>query len=142
MRALPARKAFTLAELLIAVTIVAVLVSFAVPRYQTTMEQAHLNFAASRLRCIATAQRLYHAENDTFAGNLSTLVTAELLTTNLTTDSSNYSFTVDSADTTSFSISASRLSHTVWSGTISITESGTMTGSITNGSRVITPSTS
>ena len=57
MKATKSRKGFTLVELLIAVTIVAVLVSFAVPRYQVTMEQAHLNFAASRLRCIATAQR-------------------------------------------------------------------------------------
>ena len=142
MTASSPQKGFTLAELLIAVTIVAVLVSFAVPRYQVTMEQAHLNFAASRLRCIATAQRLYHAEADTFASDLATLVTAELLTTNLSSDSSNYSFAVDAADSTTFSISATRQTHSVWSGSIAITQSGTLTGSISDGSRVIMPSTS
>jgi len=135
-------RGFSLVELMVALTIMAILAGVAVPRYQVTLEQAHLNFAASRLRCMATAQRLYFAENKTFAPSLATLVGENLLTSNLAQDSDTFTYIVASADDDGFEVTATRTASVAWSGTISIDQTGVMTGVVTNGVRTLEPPTS
>jgi len=72
------RKGFTLLELLIVVIIFGVLAAVAVPQYTKAVERAKCAKAKNALGLIATAQKMYRAENDSFT-LVSDAATAALL---------------------------------------------------------------
>jgi len=132
----PRRRAFTLIELVVAVTIVAIILVLGAARYRNAIEQARANVAAANLRAIWSAQRLYWLDQRTYAGNLNSL--GALIDPSVVTGTPYYSYAVTSADDTSFTVTATRIGSTDWSGTLAMDQTGTMSGTIT-GPITITP---
>ena len=78
------RCGFSLIEVVITMTILAVLVSFTAPSMMRTMEQSHADLAGAGLRMVNTAQRFYWLENRTYATTLQMLVDEGLVDQDLT----------------------------------------------------------
>ena len=70
---------FSLIEVVVTMTILAVLVSFAAPSVIRTIEQSHADLAGAALRSVATAQRFYWVEHRTYATSLQELINEELI---------------------------------------------------------------
>lgn len=60
------KKAFTLTELLIAVFIIAVMASFAIPNYSRAVERSHRRDAETQLTTIWSANQIYRAQNGNY----------------------------------------------------------------------------
>jgi prepilin-type N-terminal cleavage/methylation domain-containing protein len=131
----PEPRGFTLAEICITVMIIAILSAMAAPVYVRSIEQGQLDMAAGTLKNICSAQRVYWLSNKTFADDLGTLKTLDLLDTSIPTvasGTSKYTYAITLADDTVFEASATRVNSTSWSGGIAITESGGISGNITS----------
>ena len=130
----------TLIELTVVMFIMALLASIGVPRFVHSLEQARVDMAATNLRAIWTAQRLYWLEHQTYAPDLNSLYTDPV-------DGENFlaipdpvdptqpyyvcALTADSATATDFQATATRSPSASWSGSLSIGSNGSVTGSIT-----------
>ena len=135
------RRGFTLIEVMIVVALVGIVAAMAIPSFRRVMEQARVDNAASGLRSIYAAQRVYRLDNSTYSGDLTTLTAGGLLDPSLTTSSGSFIYQVTGADTQAFSAAATRVGSDVWSGTLSIDQNGQIKGGITeNGVLSIAPS--
>jgi len=138
-------KGFTLIELTVTVCIIAILAVLVLPTFRSVSEQAKVDIAAAHLTTIWTAQRLYWAENSIFADSLEDLNTAGVLDSSfiaMNDDTDNTPFAYDTYRTgggIKFEATAIRRNSGAWTGTLMITSTGTITGSITNGSTEIIP---
>jgi prepilin-type N-terminal cleavage/methylation domain-containing protein len=130
------RPSFTLIELLVAVTIVAVLMALGAASYRRSAEQARADVAAANLRSIWSAQRIYWLDQRHYAANFSDL--RGLVDPAVTSGTATYSYAIVSADDTTFSVTATRIGSGVWAGTLTIDQTGVLSGTI-NGSSTITP---
>ncbi|MFC1630947.1 type IV pilin protein [Candidatus Omnitrophota bacterium] len=104
-------KGFALHELLIAVIILGILVSLAIPRFVKTFEVARADQARAALRQIASGERVYRSGNGFFYPNPPGAANAAQIQTNLSVmlDEGinwNYSLVTTSAD--NFTATASR----------------------------------
>ncbi len=134
------RSGYTLMEVMVVLTIVAILLSMCVPSYKRTLEQARADIAAANLRAIWSAQRLYWLEYHTYTDNLSLLQSIGLLSPEITQTTNGYSYGMTDADETTFECTASRIDSTYWSGTYSIDQNGEVSGTIAaSGQSAITP---
>ncbi len=124
------RRAFTLVELMIVLTVMAVMMSFAAPTFHKTIIQANADAAASTLRSIWTAQRLYWIENRTYSSDLATLEQAGLVDPTVLSTVNGYTFAVTAASTEGFTISATLTGSAKWSGSLFASEAGNVTGVI------------
>jgi prepilin-type N-terminal cleavage/methylation domain-containing protein len=131
------RRGVSLIEMTVALTIMGILLSFAAPSFTRAVEQSKADVAGGNLRSVWSAQRLYRLDNLAYAPDLPTLVSAGLLDASFPATPGNatppYAFAVGSADNQIFAITATR-SGGVWSGVFSIDQTGTITGTLTNGS--------
>jgi prepilin-type N-terminal cleavage/methylation domain-containing protein len=135
------RRGFTLLELGITIIIVGVLVSFAVPSFSRVTEQGHVDAASQYLRSVWSAERLYWLENKTYTDSLGDLSTLKLIDPKIATGNDGYfNYTITAATSTTFSVTAARNGSGVWSGTLTITQDGAVSGHV-NGSNstVISP---
>jgi type IV pilus assembly protein PilE len=134
-----ARRGFSLVELSVTLTIMGILISFAAPSFTRAVEQSKADVAGANLRAVWSSQRFYRLDNPSYAPDLPTLVAAGLLDGNFPATSGSstppYAFAVASSDNQTFTITATR-SGGVWSGTFSIDQTGTITGTLTYGSEV------
>jgi len=137
----------TLVELTVVMFVMALLASFGVPRFVHSLEQAKVDMAASNLRAIWTAQRLYWLEHQTYAPDLNSLYTDPVDSENFLAmpgpvDPTQPYYTCQmapgSGTATYFQATATRSSSTSWSGNLSIGEglppgltNSVVTGSIT-----------
>ena len=111
--------------------VMGVLLSMGIPRFQQSLEQSRADVAGANLRAIWSAQRLYWLENRTYAPDLPTLLTANLIDPSLTTATVPYTYQVTGAsDNTAFTATATRAGSSSWSGTLTIAADGTFSGSI------------
>lgn len=124
------RSGFSLIEVVVVITVIAVLIAFAAPTFGVAIEQSQADIAAANLRSIWTAERLYWLENRTYTTDLSALESAGLLDSAIVTGSSQYSYAVSAADASTFSATATRIASQRWSGSFTIDQTGSMTGSI------------
>jgi prepilin-type N-terminal cleavage/methylation domain-containing protein len=128
-------RGFTLLEMLVVVTILGVLVAYAMPTFRKAVEQSGVNMAAANLETIWTAERLYLAQNQMFTGSLTDLQNAGLLDLNFVNalnNSSKFQYAISAPEPASgFSATATRINSGHWSGQLGITESGTLSGLIT-----------
>ena len=136
------RSAFSLIEVVVTMTILAVLLTFAAPSVIRTMEQSHADLAGAGLRSISTAQRFYWLENRTYASSLQDLIDDELVDNELITASPRYEFSITGADAAGFTAQASRRNFNgagnpvyngAWSGDFEIDETGEITGEVEGG---------
>ena len=97
-----ARRAFSLIEVVVTMTILAIIVTFAAPSVLQSLEQSHADLAGASLRMINAAQRFYWLENRTYAPNLQTLIDDGLLDSNIGANAPRYEFSIANADADGF----------------------------------------
>jgi prepilin-type N-terminal cleavage/methylation domain-containing protein len=132
-------RGFTLTELMVVVTIIGVLAAMSVPSFQRAMEQSRVDIAAANLRCIWAAERLYWLEFQTYTADLSVLQACKLLDPSLTGSSNGFDYTVATA-TSGCSATATRSGSTYWSGSLSISTDGEVSGAVNaSGQSSVTP---
>ena len=135
---------FTLTEIMIAMTIMVILITMSVPIYSRAMEQARLDTASRNLLTIWAAQRVYWLDEQRYAEDLATLQAMDLLSSKIGSEGSSleafYIYRVESADSDSFAVSATRNGSGKWLGRISVDQFGDLSGSIngTDGT-ILTP---
>lgn len=101
------KKAFTLTELLIAVIIIAILATLALPMLVKTLEKAKIGEAISNLNLIRTGQKIYFLEYGNFTTNMDSL---NIEDPNDTT-SRYFDYSIPSADLSDFTGRAQRRSN-------------------------------
>ena len=123
------QRAYTLVEMTVVLVIMSVLVSMALPRFSRSLESARADIAGANLRAIWTAQRIYWLENRTYTANLHDLVGENLIDPSILTDTF-YNYAVTGANMSTFTVTAERAPGASWSGTLTITPDGAITGTL------------
>ena len=123
---------YTLIEMLVAMVVFGVLLSMGVPQFQQSLEQSRADVAGANLRAIWSAQRLYWLENRTYAPDLTTLLSANLIDPSLPTATAPYTYQVASSSDSWFTATATRTGSSFWSGTFTIAADGTFSGRSSN----------
>jgi prepilin-type N-terminal cleavage/methylation domain-containing protein len=135
-----ARRGWSLVEVIVVLTMMAILISIGIPVYDRALEQSKADIAAANLRAIWTAERLYWLDNHAYAANLSDLTALGLLDPTVTASTGVYLYRVPSASPSSFTASATRTGSLQWNGALTIDESGVISGGIQAlGNSVILP---
>lgn len=133
------RAAFSLIEVVVTMTILAIVVTFTAPRVMQTLEQSHADLAGANLRMVNTAQRFYWLENRTYATDLQTLTDDGLLDLSFNAAAPRYEFDIVSADADGFQAVARRRVFNdlgqpaydgSWQGAFTIDETGTISGTV------------
>lgn len=141
------RCGFSLIEVVVTMTILAVLVSFTAPSMVRTIEQSHADLAGAGLRMVNTAQRFYWLENRTYATSLQTLIDEGLVDQDLAVTSPRYEFSISSGNANAFQAQARRrqfdgvgtpVYNGAWQGTFTIDETGAIAGTVTGPTSTIT----
>ena len=125
-----ARRAFSLVEVMIVLTVLAILIAIAVPSYTRAIEQSRADVAAANLRAIWAAQRVYWLEHRVYSADLPSLQSIGLLDPALLQGPSGYAYAVSAADAATFAASATRTGSSVFSGQFTIDATGAMVGSV------------
>src|SRR5262249_55145792 len=107
------RSGFSLIEVVMVTVIVGILASLTVPTFHLALEQSRANVAGANLRAIWSAQRLYWLENRTYAPDLATLYSLDLLDSSVSSQSF-YTYEIASYDAASFSALATRTLNGGW----------------------------
>jgi type II secretory pathway pseudopilin PulG len=119
--------------------VMALLASIGVPRFVHSLEQTRVDMAATNLRAIWTAQRLYWLKHQHYAGSLASLIndtdTENFLDPSLVSSSNTtYRCQVTAFSPTDFTATATRSgsSSSSWTCSLAIASDGTVTGSVTS----------
>ncbi|MBN1394417.1 MAG: prepilin-type N-terminal cleavage/methylation domain-containing protein [Pirellulales bacterium] len=135
----PPPKAFTLVEVMVVLIVVAVLTALGIPSFQRALEQSRVDVASANLRAVWSAQRLYWLEYHTYTGDLSGLQGLGMIDSEILGASSGFTYAA-TGSTDAFTATATRSGSTYWTGSLSIDQDGTVSGSTASGSgTVITP---
>lgn len=124
------RRGVSLIELMVTVTLIGILASFATPSFQRAMNQSRADIAGANLRAIWSAERCYWLDNRTYTTNLSQLESLGLIDPSIVAASSFYVYAVTAADGNSFTATATRTGSAKWSGQFVIDETGVVTGEV------------
>ncbi|MGB7344012.1 MAG: type II secretion system protein [Pirellulaceae bacterium] len=133
------RSGFSLIEVVVTMTIMAILVAMTAPSVVQTMEQSHADMAGAGLRMVNTAQRFYWLENRTYAPDMQTLIDAGLVDNDLNLTAPRYEFVITAADAGGFQAQARRrqfddlgqpVYNGAWQGNFTIDETGTLAGTV------------
>jgi prepilin-type N-terminal cleavage/methylation domain-containing protein len=123
-------RGYTLVEMMIVLVVMGVMISFGIPKFSRALEQSRANVAGANLRAIWTAERIYWLDNRTYTTNLQVL-SPNLLDSSILSDTSySYQVQVPAADGTLFTATATRAAKASWSGTLTITQDGGLTGTL------------
>jgi type IV pilus assembly protein PilE len=128
------RKGFTLIELIVVVIIIAILASFAVPQYITSIERAKKAKAENALGIIAQAEKMYRAENDTYVNFASGAADATLgsyVELDEVDNDTDWNYQVTGATTTAFLAIATRSGGSNNGETVTVDQSGNWGGDFT-----------
>lgn len=136
------RRGMSLVEMAVVIVIIGILLTLVLPAFNRVGEQARLDAAAQYLRSIWSAERVYWLENRSFTTSLANLDALGLIDPKiLAGNDGSFDYSISAADATTFTVTATRSGSTVWSGTLSITQDGLVTGSIVGtAGRTLTPS--
>jgi prepilin-type N-terminal cleavage/methylation domain-containing protein len=132
------RGGFSLMEVTLVMTLMGVILSLTMPTFQRTLEQSKADLAVADLRAIWAAQRLYWLDNHNatsntgYASNLASLQALDLLDSSIFSPTNPYTFQVVSADSSTFTVTATRTGSSVWSGSFTIDQTGNVTGTLTS----------
>jgi len=134
------RRAFSLTEVSVVLTILAILLAMAVPSFRRSLEQSKADIAAANLRGLWVAERVYWLETRAFTADMSKLESLGLVDPALTSTGNPYVYKITRARANTFSASANRSGSTQWSGALTIDQTGIVKGQIRErGGRVIEP---
>ena len=125
-----ARRGYSLVEMIVAVIVAGVLLSIGVPRFSQSLEQSRADVAGANLRAIWSAQRLYWLQNRTYAPDLNTLVSSNLIDPSLPPATIPYTYSIADASDNWFTATATRGGSSSWSGSFTIAADGTFTGAV------------
>ena len=124
-------RGYTLVEMMIVLVVMSVMISFGIPKFSRALEQSRANVAGANLRAIWTAERIYWLDNRTYNTSLPVLVSQSLLDPSIPSDTSySYQVQVPAVDLTPFTATATRAANASWSGTLTITQDGGLTGTL------------
>jgi prepilin-type N-terminal cleavage/methylation domain-containing protein len=127
------RGGFTLPEILVVLTLMAVMIAMAAPSFQKAVEKAKADVAIANLRAVWAAERFFWLDNRAYTANLGQLVTLDLLNAELTAGTSPYVYTVStSIDGETFVATATHITGSSWSGSFTIDQTGTVGGKVTS----------
>lgn len=140
-----ARPGYSLIETMVTLVMMSVLLAMGVPRFQQSLEQARANVAGGNLRSIWSAQRLFWLENRSYAPDLATLQSANLIDPSLASATAPYTYQVTvSPDGSSFTATSTRAGSSFWSGSFTIKLDGSFDPSVSvqssGGGTTIVPS--
>jgi prepilin-type N-terminal cleavage/methylation domain-containing protein len=136
----PARGGFTVLELMVVMSVIAIMIALAMPSFQRAIEQAKADVAVANLRSCWSAERFYWMDNRAYTSDLSQLQSLDLIDPSLTSSAGPYTYTVTLTHSGGFLASANRVGSSYWSGGFSIDETGQVTGVVqAPGERNITP---
>jgi len=121
------RRGISLLELVMVTVIIGILASMAVPSFHRALEQSRCDVASANLRAIWSAQRLYWLDNRSYAPDLATLQSLDLVDASLSTQQF-YVYEISASSTAGFTALASRVSNSAWNGTLAIDQGGQVTG--------------
>jgi prepilin-type N-terminal cleavage/methylation domain-containing protein len=134
------RRGVSLMEVMVVLTVMCILLSLAAPSFRRSMEQSRADIAGANLRAIWTAQRVYWLEYHTYTNDLTALETAGLLDPTIVAAADPYVYQIQSADTESFTVKATRSGSERWAGHFQMDEAGEIWGDIdASGQPSITP---
>ena len=125
---------FTLVEMAVVTTLLAILATLAVPQFLLAVERAQANEAEARLQQLWTGQRLYWLKYHYYATSIDQLQQERYIDPSLTQTVEHgltFNYSVVEADTTSFLMQAAPQDSSRWYGTLEIDESGNLSGTIT-----------
>ena len=110
---------FSLIEMMIAVVVIGILASIAIPSYQNYVLNAALNDARTSLMGLSSAMERFRAQNGTYIGAADANGVPQIyFTQSPESGNPNFNLRVVNATATSFTISAVAVSDTViWNGT-------------------------
>ncbi|HEX3870278.1 MAG TPA: prepilin-type N-terminal cleavage/methylation domain-containing protein [Pirellulales bacterium] len=121
------RRGLSLLELVIVTVIIGVLASIAVPSFHRALEQTRTDIAAANLRAIWSAQRLYWLDNRAYAPDLATLQSLDLVDASVS-NQQFFTYEIEAASASGFSVWATRVANSAWNGTLSIDQTGQVSG--------------
>jgi type II secretory pathway pseudopilin PulG len=116
--------------MIVAVIVAGVLLSIGVPRFAQSLEQSRADVAGANLRSIWSAQRLYWLQNRTYAPDLNTLLTSNLIDPSLPTTTTPFTYSIAGASDSWFTATATRNGSSSWSGSFTIAADGSFTGGV------------
>lgn len=112
-------------------TLMGVMIAMAAPSFRRAVEVARADIAVANLRAVWAAQRVYWIANRTYAPDLPTLVSLDLVSPELTASGWPYRYAVYPAGDSSFTVTAQRSAPGTYSGQFAIDETGAITGAVT-----------
>ncbi len=138
-----ARRAFTLVELMVVLTLISIVATMCVPTFQRAIEQSEADIAGANLRAIWSAQRLYWLEYHSYTTDLTALQAIKLVDPSLPITVAaqvpggyTYALAVGSSgDTSTFNATATRSTY----GSFTINQDGAVSGSVSVCGSTITP---
>lgn len=124
------RSGFSIVESLAVLTIVGILMSFAIPGITKNAERVRLDKAASGLRSLWRAERRYRLEHGAFTTSLPALENGGYVRDTFRLASAPFTYEVAVGSRSDLLIEAKRADSDHWSGSIRIDELGKITGKI------------
>jgi len=127
------RGGFTLVEMAVVTTLLAILVTLAVPQFILAVERARANEAEARLQQLWTGQRLYWLKYHCYASSIIQLQQEQCIDPSLTQTAGGgltFDYNVVEADAISFLAQATPHDSTRWNGSLEIDETGNISGTI------------
>ncbi len=121
---------FTLLEIMLVLVIMGVLFSLAIPSFHLALEQSQADLAGANLRAIWTAERIYWLDNQIYSTDLNELQSLGLLDPSIVSATDFYTYSIASADATTFMATATRAGSARWSGTFTLDQTGTVSGDV------------
>jgi type II secretory pathway pseudopilin PulG len=125
----------------IAIIIMGILVAFVVPGFTQVTEQNRVDAATQYLRSVWSAERVYWLEHRTFTEDLAELNSLGLIDPKIAGgDDGFFIYAINNVTDDTFTVTALRNGSGVWSGTLTITQDGEVTGFVSgSGGSVLTP---
>ena len=126
------RRGFSMIEVMVVVTMMAVILAMTAPTFQRSVEMAKTDIAIANLRALWAAERFYWVEYRAYTDDLSLLTSLGLLDPETVAAVSPFQYTVSvSADGSAFSATATRAPGGHYAGSFTIDQTGSLTGSLT-----------
>ncbi len=125
------RQAMTFIEVVTVMTVMGILFTMAAPSFMRAVEHSHADIAGANLHAIWNAERFYWLENRTYTTDLAELQAEGLLDPSIVNGTPRYSYVITAADASSFTVQATRVGSSRWSGNFQIDETGEVTGVVT-----------